>query len=125
MTDFVATVMMVSGGYPGTYEKGKLFKGSILHGSVIFHSGTKKEGDKVVTSGGRVFAVSSWGSSMKGLLNIFTGMPGCWILKVNITGRISDLIFKTNATAYIQRNRTRSNIFNNYYSHYCMGKCNS
>jgi len=66
---FVTTVMMVSGGYPGTYEKGKTIHGlEIATGSVIFHSGTKKEGDKVVTSGGRVFAISSWGSSMKGAL---------------------------------------------------------
>jgi len=66
---FVTTVMMVSCGYPGTYEKGKTIHGlEIATGSVIFHSGTKKEGDKVVTSGGRVFAISSWGSSMKGAL---------------------------------------------------------
>ncbi len=66
---FVATVMMVSGGYPGPYEKGKTIQGlDRATGSVIFHSGTKKEGDKVVTSGGRVFAVSSWGSSLKGAL---------------------------------------------------------
>ena len=66
---FVATVMMVSDGYPGTYEKGKTIQGlDRTTGSVIFHSGTKKEGDKVVTSGGRVFAISSWGSSMKGAL---------------------------------------------------------
>ena len=67
---FVTTVMLVSGGYPGTYEKGKSFMGWILtQGSVLFHAGTKKEGDKVVTSGGRVLAVSSWGTSMKEALN--------------------------------------------------------
>ena len=66
---FVTTVMMVSGGYPGKYEKGKTIQGlDLATGSVIFHSGTKKEGDKVVTSGGRVFSISSWGSSMKGAL---------------------------------------------------------
>jgi phosphoribosylamine--glycine ligase len=63
---FVTTVMLVSGGYPGTYEKGKSVSGlDLVDGSVVFHAGTKREADKVVTSGGRVLAVSSWGSSMK------------------------------------------------------------
>ena len=63
---FVTTVMLVSGGYPGNYEKGKSIQGlDLTDGSVIFHSGTRKEEDCVVTSGGRVLAVSSWGSTMK------------------------------------------------------------
>ena len=63
---FVTTVMLVSGGYPGTYEKGKPVSGmDLVDGSVVFHAGTKREADKIVTSGGRVLAVSSWGSSMK------------------------------------------------------------
>ena len=63
---FVTTVMLVSGGYPGTYEKGKPVSGmDLVDGSVVFHAGTKREADKVVISGGRVLAVSSWGSSMK------------------------------------------------------------
>ena len=63
---FVTTVMLVSGGYPGNYEKGKSIQGlDLTDGSVIFHSGTRKEEDSVVTSGGRVLAVSSWGSTMK------------------------------------------------------------
>ncbi len=63
---FVTTVMLVSGGYPGTYDKGKSIHGlDRTQGSVLFHAGTKREADKVVTSGGRVLAVSSWGSSMK------------------------------------------------------------
>ena len=58
--------MLVSGGYPGKYEKGKRFMAlSSLKSSVVFHAGTKKEADRLVTSGGRVLAVSSWGSSMK------------------------------------------------------------
>ncbi|MGC1390190.1 MAG: phosphoribosylamine--glycine ligase [Bacteroidales bacterium] len=63
---FVTTVMLVSGGYPGTYSKGKSIRGlDLTDGSVIFHAGTKNEADKIVTSGGRVLAVSSWGSSME------------------------------------------------------------
>jgi phosphoribosylamine--glycine ligase len=63
---FVTTVMLVSGGYPGNYDKGKSIDGlDLTSGSVIFHSGTKKEADKFVTSGGRVLAISSWGDTMK------------------------------------------------------------
>jgi phosphoribosylamine---glycine ligase len=63
---FVTTVMLVSGGYPGNYSKGKSINGlNLISGSVVFHAGTKKEADKVVTSGGRVLAVSSWGDTMK------------------------------------------------------------
>lgn len=67
---FVTTVMLVSGGYPGTYDKGKAIHGlNNTKGSVLFHAGTKREADKVVTSGGRVIAVSSWGSSIKEALD--------------------------------------------------------
>jgi phosphoribosylamine--glycine ligase len=63
---FAPTVMLVSGGYPGTYDKGKSIHGlDIAQGSILFHAGTKKEADSIVTSGGRVLAVSSWGSSLK------------------------------------------------------------
>jgi len=62
----VVTVMLVSGGYPGSYAKGK----EIHHlertsSSIIFQAGTKREGDRVVSAGGRVLAVSSYGSDMK------------------------------------------------------------
>jgi phosphoribosylamine--glycine ligase len=62
----VATVMLVSGGYPGSYEKGKEITGiDRVEGSVVFHAGTKAKGAKVLTSGGRVIAVSSFGSTMQ------------------------------------------------------------
>lgn len=62
---FVTTVMLASGGYPGNYEKGKIISGiDRTSDSVVFHAGTKSEGEKVMTNGGRVLAVSAWGDSM-------------------------------------------------------------
>jgi phosphoribosylamine--glycine ligase len=61
---FVTTVMMVSGGYPGEFERGKVISGlDKTSDSVVFHSGTKQEGGKVLTNGGRVIAVSAWGNT--------------------------------------------------------------
>lgn len=62
---FCTTVMMVSGGYPGNYEKGFEIKG--LHptnDSLIFQAGTIAHGDKVITNGGRVLTTSSLGNSI-------------------------------------------------------------
>ncbi len=60
------TVMLVAGGYPGDYEKGKTMTGfETCEGSMLFHAGTKADGDKVVTNGGRVLAVSSIAPTMK------------------------------------------------------------
>jgi phosphoribosylamine--glycine ligase len=65
-TRSVTTVMLVSGGYPGDYKKGLPVSGLDLTGDcLVFHAGTKPAGDEVVTSGGRVLAVSSYGNSMK------------------------------------------------------------
>jgi len=61
-----ATVMMVSGGYPESYEKGKVISGiNEIKDSIVFHAGTKQEGDDVVTSGGRVIALTSFGEDYK------------------------------------------------------------
>lgn len=62
-------VMMVSGGYPGAYENGKVITGcEKVDGSLVFHAGTKAIGSDVVTAGGRVIAVSSYGTDMKDAL---------------------------------------------------------
>jgi phosphoribosylamine---glycine ligase len=64
-TDTAATVVLVSGGYPENFEKGKAVSG--LDGkfdSLVFHSGTKQDDDKVLTNGGRVFAVTSFGKDI-------------------------------------------------------------
>ncbi|MGI6520025.1 MAG: phosphoribosylamine--glycine ligase [Fermentimonas sp.] len=59
-------VVMASGGYPGSYETGKLISGlDEVTGSLVFHAGTKEADDGVVTSGGRVLAVTSLGDTME------------------------------------------------------------
>ena len=64
------TVMLVSGGYPGAYQKGIAMSGFEKNeGSILFHAGTKQAGDKVVTDGGRVLAVSSYGKTMQEALS--------------------------------------------------------
>ena len=56
--------MMVSGGYPGDYKKGFAITGiDQVEGSIVFHAGTAERDDQVVTSGGRVIAVSSYGDT--------------------------------------------------------------
>jgi phosphoribosylamine--glycine ligase len=68
---FVTTVMLVSGGYPGDYEKGKTVHGlNNTTDCVVFHAGTKNQNGEVVTSGGRVLAVSSWGETMEEALGV-------------------------------------------------------
>jgi phosphoribosylamine--glycine ligase len=63
----VVTVMAVSGGYPNDHETGKVINGlksTVLEGTMIFHAGTRAEGGEVLSSGGRVLAVTSFGENI-------------------------------------------------------------
>ena len=60
---YAGTVMLVSGGYPGDYEKGKVITGAQSDTSMVFHAGTKTIDGNVCTDGGRVIAVSSYGNT--------------------------------------------------------------
>jgi phosphoribosylamine---glycine ligase len=62
-------VVMASGGYPGSYAKGKVISGleeaAKLPNTKVFHAGTARAGDQIVTNGGRVLGVTSWAKDLK------------------------------------------------------------
>lgn len=69
-SETVTTVMLVSGGYPEAYEKGKVISGlDQVDQSIVFHAGTKINGDDIVTNGGRVMAITSFGDSIQDALS--------------------------------------------------------
>ena len=56
------TIMLVSGGYPEEYEKGKIISGiESVRDSLVFHAGTKIQNNQIVSNGGRVLAITSFG----------------------------------------------------------------
>lgn len=62
---YCTTVMLVAGGYPEAYEKGNVIAGiDEIQDSIVFHAGTKLMNDQILTNGGRVLAVSSFGNQM-------------------------------------------------------------
>ncbi len=64
---YAVTIILASGGYPESYEKGKIITGlDRVAGSRIYHAGTTQKGEDIVTSGGRVMAITSLASSIEG-----------------------------------------------------------
>ena len=62
--------MMVSGGYPDAYEKGKqIFGLNSVTNSIVFHAGTASDGPAVMSAGGRVLAVTSYGRTIENALD--------------------------------------------------------
>ncbi|MCG8307067.1 MAG: phosphoribosylamine--glycine ligase [Cytophagales bacterium] len=66
-----STVVMVAGGYPDTYDKGEIINGLATPSdhSIVFHAGTKRSGNDIVTNGGRVLAVTGLGDNMQEALD--------------------------------------------------------
>ena len=59
-----ATIMLVSGGYPEDYEKGKVISGiEDVDDAIVFHAGTKLHNDEIVSNGGRVLAITAFGEN--------------------------------------------------------------
>lgn len=68
--DYATTVMLVSGGYPEAYQKGKTITiPDEVSGSIVFHAGTKEVDDQLITNGGRVIAVTSYGEDKDEAIN--------------------------------------------------------
>lgn len=65
-----ATVVLVSGGYPESYAKGKVVSGLEGGNSLVFHAGTKNQDGQCLTNGGRVFAVTSLANSLNDALKM-------------------------------------------------------
>ncbi len=67
---YCVTVVLTSGGYPGDYDKGKVITGiESVENSMVFHAGTHKNENNIITSGGRVLAVTSLADSLEEAVN--------------------------------------------------------
>lgn len=79
-----ATVMLVSEGYPGNYPKGRVITGfENVQDSILFHAGTAQKDNDIVTSGGRVIAITSYGATIQDALKQSYANAG----KVNYEGK--------------------------------------
>ncbi len=70
-------VVIAAGGYPGDYATGKVITGfeSVPSDVVVFHAGTRKDGDFIVTSGGRVLGVTALGRDIAGAIShVYAGV---------------------------------------------------
>ncbi len=66
-------VVMASGGYPGSYEKGKIIEGLDKAGNedvVVFHAGTRQDNDQIVTNGGRVLGITACASNLQDAIDL-------------------------------------------------------
>ena len=73
-------VVMASGGYPGNYAKDKVISGiteAEALGVTVFHAGTKAEGDRTLTDGGRVLGVTATGESFEAAIRLVYQAVGC------------------------------------------------
>ena len=78
--EVAATVIVSSGGYPGSYERGFEIKGletAAKTGAIVFHCGTKADGDKVLTAGGRVLSVTGTGATLREAVDKAYEAIGC------------------------------------------------
>ena len=67
---YATTVMMVAGGYPEDYKKGDIISGiENIKDCIVFHAGTKKEDGRILTNGGRVIAITSFGDTLEEALD--------------------------------------------------------
>lgn len=76
-----STIVLVAGGYPEKYEKGKVIKGlKDVENAKVFHAGTAQHNNEVVTAGGRVLAITGMGDDLKtALKNAYEGANKvCW-----------------------------------------------